>query len=470
MDDRLRQLDLVGLRRSYATKELSPTEYVRATLDAVAAIDPGLGAFLTVDAEGALDRARTAERTLRTEGGAAFRSRPLLGVPVSVKDLTPTRGLRTTRGAVALRDWVPDEDAPAVARLRRAGAVLIGKTNTSEGGWSAATRNLLAPPTANPWNVARSAGGSSGGAAAAVAAGLGVAATGTDGAGSIRIPASFCGVVGFKPTFGRIPYAPVSPERLSHLGPITRSVADAGILLDVLAGPDPADPYSLDLPGEPHGSTPDVLRIGWIARPGQLTPQPDVLDRCGRAVATLAALGHVVEAIDAPFDDPYPTLVTVLAAAEAAGQPAQRDPLADPDRLAVVAHGRRLTAADLMRAEAERAALRQRLHACMSRYDLLVMPTVPVEPFDRAAIRPDHGADGSPLDWLAWAPACHPFNLTGQPAVSIPVGFGATGLPVGLQLVGAWHRDSVVLRAAHDLEAALPATGVPPRPESQDLR
>jgi aspartyl-tRNA(Asn)/glutamyl-tRNA(Gln) amidotransferase subunit A len=458
MDERLRWIDCAGLHHLYTRGELSPTEYVRLLLDAISTTDPDLGAFLTVDVDGAMAQARAAERKLRAEGESALRAHPLLGVPVSVKDLTPTRGLRTTRGSLSLRDWIPDEDAPAVARLRAAGVVVLGKTNTSEGGWSAATRNRIAPPTANPWNLTRSAGGSSGGAAAAVAAGLGVAATGTDGAGSIRIPAAFCGVVGFKPTFGRVPYLPLSPERLSHLGPLARTVRDATILTEVMSGPDRRDPYSLHLGDRADASPPAVLRIGWVARPGGTTPHPDVAARCAEAVATLSDLGHVVTELENPFEDPYPTLVTILAAAEAADQIAEHDSLADPDRLAVVAHGRRLTAAQLLRAERRRGQLIEQMHACMSRFDLLAMPTVAIEPFARAGWRPapDPGNDPSALDWLAWASACYPFNLTGQPAASVPVGQGTTGLPVGLQFVGAWHRDGVVLHAAGVLEAALP--------------
>ena len=333
-------------------------------------------------------------------------------------------------------------------------------------GWSAATANRIAAPTANPWDRTRTAGGSSGGAAAAVAAGLGVAATGTDGAGSIRIPAAFCGVVGFKPTFGRVPYLPVGPERLSHLGPITRSVRDAATLVDVMAGPDPRDPHSLD------GGGPDAddlivradtgatartgLRIGWIPRTGGADPHPEVAARCADAVATLAGLGHRVTEIDQPYDDPDPALTVILAAAEAADRRPADDGRLDLDRRRVMAYGAGLTAVDLVRAEQARLRLRGQLHACLSRYDLLAMPTVPLEPFARDRWRPDPGADDSVLDWLAWAPACYPFNLTGHPAVSVPVGHGRAGLPVGLHLVGARHRDRTVLEVAGQLEAARP--------------
>ncbi|MGL5858925.1 MAG: amidase [Angustibacter sp.] len=449
-----RFLDSTSLHRRYAAGEVTPTEHVSAVLDAVRAHDPRLRAFLTVDADGAMSQARRAEDLLRSCGRAALETYPLLGLPVSVKDLTPTAGMRTTRGSLATRDWVPQHDATAVARLRRAGAVIIGKTNTSEDGWSASTCNRLGPATGNPWDLSRSAGGSSGGAAAAVAAGLGVAATGTDGAGSIRIPAAFCGVVGFKPTFGRVPYDPLSPERLSHLGALARSVADVERLVSVMAGPDPHDPYSLDAPAAEARPTRRRLRIGWLPQPGGVAPSVLAAERCSRAVAALAERGHHVTLVVETFEDPYPVLVVILAAAAAADHRPEHDSVADPDRLAVVKHGLRLTAADLIRAERERALLCRRLYAWTARFDVLAMPTVPVAPFDRAAWRPD--TDGGALDWLAWAPACYPFNLSGQPAVSVPVGHDETGLPVGLQLVAARHRDEVALAAARELETAMP--------------
>ncbi|MCB5906282.1 amidase [Streptomyces pinistramenti] len=466
MDDSLRHTDTVGLRRLYETGALSPTAFLQDTLDLIDAQQPSLGAFVTVAADQARAAAAEAEARIRALGAAAWDEQPLLGVPVSVKDLTATRGLRTTRGSLRLRDATPDEDAPAVARLRKAGAVILGKTTTSEGGWSAATVNRLGPAAANPWDTSLSAGGSSGGAAAAVAAGLGIAATGTDGAGSIRIPAAFCGVVGFKPTHGRIPYVPHCPDRHSHLGPLTRTVADAGLLADVMTGADPRDPDSysarhggqLPVPARP-------LRIAWIETPGPAAA--DHLTAPQRAaVQALADEGHRIERIPLPFDDPYPALVTILAAAEAAGSPPEHDAWADPERLRIVEHGRRLGAADLVHAEAARGGLRTQLAACTDRFDLLAMPTLTVEPFPVDAWRP---ADGNhdPLSWLAWAPAAYPFNLAGMPALSLPVGLSARGLPVGLQLAAAPGHDALVLHVAREIERSLPS---PPTYPGEDRR
>ncbi|MER7706585.1 amidase [Kitasatospora sp. NPDC097605] len=454
MDDALRRLDSAGLRRLYAARQLSPVEYTEDTLRLIDALGPVLGAFVTVAADRALAQAARAEERVLRLGEAAWDGRPLLGVPLSVKDLTATEGIRTTRGSLALRDAVPVRDAPAVARLRRAGAIVLGKTTTSEGGWSAGTVNRLGPPAANPWDLSRSAGGSSGGAAAAVAAGLGIAATGTDGAGSIRIPAAFCGVVGFKPSHGRVPYVPYCPDRLAHLGPLTRTVADAELLLRVMAGPDPDDPDSLLPPPVPPAAD-GPLRIAWIE--GLRAPGPSVpADPQRAAVERLAAAGHHVETIAPPFDDAYPALVTLLAAAEAAASPVEDDGSADPARLAVVRHGRTLTAVQLVHAEAERAELARRLASCLQRFDVLAVPTVPVPPFAVDAWHPDEPAYEDPLAWLSWAPAAFPFNLAGLPAVSVPAGFGPDGLPVGLQLAAARHHDALVLRVAAEVERANP--------------
>lgn len=456
MDDRLRYATAAELRGWYSVGELSPTEYIRATLDLLHQTQPALHAFLTVTADPALAQALEAERLIRSLGEEAWAGRPLLGVPVSVKDLTPTAGVRTTRGSLRHADWIPNRDAPAVARLREVGAVFIGKTTTSEFGWSAGTVNRLAEPAANPWDTRRSAGGSSGGAAAAIAAGIGVGALGTDGAGSIRVPAAFCGVVGFKPTFGHVPYVPFSPERLSHIGPLARDVATAGLITGVIAGRHPDDPLSVDRQAD--RSTPvDPVRIGWLCWDGPATEVETI------ARSAVGVLGDVAE-LDVPFADPYPHLVTILAAFDAAGQTPDDDELSDQFRRRVVEHGRRLRAADLAHALTERIRLTQCLERLMERFDVLAMPTVWVEPFAVDAWRPDSGND---LDWLAWCRAAYPFNLTGQPAISVPAGFTAIGLPVGLQLVGRRHEDALVLRVAEQFESARPWWHEYPRKDHQ---
>ena len=451
--------------------QLSVTDHIQSVLTTIREIDVELGAFLAVADDDALRAAEAADARIRRRGPAAWRGQPLLGVPVSVKDLIATRDLPTTRGSL-VENRRARVDAPAVARLRAAGAIIVGKTTTSEYGWSASTGSRVAAATRNPWARGRSAGGSSGGAAAAVAAGLCSVALGTDGAGSIRIPAAFCGVVGYKPSFGRIPYVPACADRLAHLGPLARSVADVVELDAVLAGPHPDDPDSDTgwrerRRGRPRERSRDrprgrsVLRIGWIEFPGT---SADVRKVSERAWSVLAGQGHRVEPIDVPFPDPYPALVDIVAAAEAAGTAQEDEARCDPGRMAIVHYGRSLSGAAVMRAEEARLALRTTLRAVMDRYDLLAMATVPIEPFDADAIGPPWAADPGNLLWLAWSPACYPFNFTGQPALSLPAGLTPAGLPVGVQLVGSVGADELVLRVAHRVEAELGTVSAPSDP------
>jgi len=475
----LSHLSIRETRELLRRGEFSVVEHVRSVLDNIAELDPDLGAFLSVADHQAVRDAEAADLLVRAEGSDAWRNRPLLGITVSVKDLIQTRGLPTTRGSLAPNRRA-DVDAPAVARLRAAGAIVVGKTTTSEYGWSASTVSRVAAPTRNPWDRDRSAGGSSGGAAAAVATGLCEASLGTDGAGSIRIPAAFCGVVGFKPSFGLVPYTPPGADRLSHLGPLARSVPEVAEIARVIAGPDPADPDSGPYPGadpypagvlEPDGVlgpdgvlepdfSPAPLRIAWL----EFGPTPQVRRVIDRIPPLLDTLGHHVDRIDLPFHDPYPAVVDILATAEAAGtRPADED-RSDPARLAVVRHGRTVTGPALMRAEQVRMDLRVRLRALMQQYDLLAMPTVPIEPFGVDAIAPPWACDPEDLCWLAWSPASYPFNLTGQPAVTLPVGLTRAGLPVGLQLVGPVGGDGPLLTAAAHIEARLDPFPTPPAP------
>jgi len=439
--------------------------HVESVLTAIREADAGLGAFVAVAGDVAMRDAETADRLIAAMGEAAWQSRPLLGVTIAVKDLIQTADLPTTRGSL-LPNRRARQDAPAVARLRAAGAIVVGKTTTSEYGWSASTVSAVAPATRNPWARELSAGGSSGGSAAAVSAGLCTAALGTDGAGSIRIPAAFCGVVGFKPSFGRVPYVPPCADRLAHAGPLARSVADAAEFTSVLAGPHHGDPDSVTglnaLPGSARD--PVALRIGWIEFPRTTAEVRRVTDRV-RSV--LVDQGHRVECIAVPFPDPYPALVDILAATEAAGTAPEDEERCDQGRVSVVRYGRTLSAASVIRAEEVRLALRTRLRLVMDRYDILAMATVPEEPFRADQIAPPWASDLDDLLWLAWSPASYPFNMTGQPAISLPVGRTASGLPAGLQLVGPVGGDSLVLSAASRVEADLGLQLMPPDQETE---
>ncbi|WP_229688335.1 amidase [Micromonospora yangpuensis] len=429
---------------------------------AIGDTDPGLGAYLRVASDEALRAAEANDLLIRVAGADAWRDRPLLGVTVAVKDLIQTADLPTTRGSRLANDR-PDVDAPVVARLRAAGAVVVGKTTTSEYGWSASTVSRVAPPTRNPWDRSRTAGGSSGGSAAAVAAGLCTVALGTDGAGSIRIPAAFCGVVGYKPSFGRVPYVPPCADRLSHLGPIGRTVADVAAVADVIAGFDVGDPDS-GVAWPEVERQPSRLRVGWLEFPGTADEVRSVSERLH---PVLGELGHRLERLDLPFDDPYPALVDTLAAADAAGTSAADEELCDPGRLAIVRYGRTVTGAAVSRAEETRLRLRAGLGAVWGRYDLLAMATVPIEPFDVDAIAPAWAADPAELRWLAWSPATYPFNMTGQPAISLPVGLTSAGLPVGVQLVGPVGGDRLLLAAAAQIEALLSPLPALPEPATK---
>lgn len=463
MAEAYRFCGMVALRDAFARGDLSPIEHLDAVLERIDTVGASLAAFITVDREGARAVARAATTLILRRGRDAWQDTPLLGIPISVKDLIPTKGLRTTRGSWRYRDWVPDFDPPAVERLRAAGAVIVGKSATSEFGWSGSSNSLLSGPVRNPWDMELSAGGSSGGAAAAVAAGLSTGAIGTDGAGSVRIPAAFCGVVGFKPSFGAIPYVPPSPENLSHIGPLTRGVDDAALMMTVLAGANARDMYSYpSSPGDwDVGAWNRPMRIGWIRSLGLPQPEPDIERVARDAVAALEESGHVVRELSAPFADPYTVLETILAAAEAAAD----DPEAAAGargvvgRLEVAELGRRLSAVDLARAERERACLAERVRLAMADVDLLAMPTVPVSPFPAALDQPAEPVPKGRLPWLAWTPATYPFNLTGQPAISVPAGFTGRGLPVGLQLVGRWREDAAVLAATRCLERVRPWAG-----------
>lgn len=451
----------------------SPVEAVDAVLARISATGDPCQAFITV----AADQARAAARELierRTRDEAAL---PLFGVPVTVKDLTATAGIRTTRGCVALRDAVPGSSAVAVERLLDAGAIVVGKTTTSDGGWKAEAGNLLVGPARNPWDPRLTAGGSSGGAAVAVAMGYGPVATGTDGGGSIRIPASFCGVVGYKPSFGLVPYFPVSAEGLSHLGPLSRNVTDAALVLDTLAGADERDPTSWGAPWQERGLsfTAAVQRDGDLGRPLRVgvidsvdgyPVDAEVKEALGVAVGLLAGLGHLVEPLGWPPGG-YECM-RVMGAAGAAAEVRARDPgiPVDPGLARLAAWGAALSAVDLAAAIDARAAFARQVRESMADLDVVLMPVSPVLPFTAGADSPEAAAaaaacaqDPAPEDWLAWAAFCYPANLTGYPAISLPLAVSSGGLPIGIQLMGRWHQDMTVLAAARQLELAAPWHG-----------
>ncbi|MFI6873018.1 amidase [Streptomyces sp. NPDC050400] len=454
MTTELTGLTAQDLVDGYRKGEFSPVDATRAVLTRIEETEPALNAFVRVDAEGALAEAgASAERWRRGEPQGL-----LDGVPVTVKDILLQRGAPTMRGSKSTRTqgtWL--EDAPSVARLREHGAVFVGKTTTPEFGWKGVTDSPLSGVTRNPYDTARTAGGSSGGSAAAVAVGAGPLSLGTDGGGSVRIPAAFCGIFGLKPTYGRVPLYPASAfGTLAHVGPMTRTAADAALMLDVISGADPRDWSAL---GPAPGSFRDGLRDGVRGLRvafsptlgGQVAVRPGVASAVRHAVTRLAGLGAYVEEVDPDFTDPVEAFHTLWfsGAARVTQQlsAAQRE-LLDPGLQEICAQGARYSALDYLAAVDVRMELGRRMGAFHSTYDVLLTPSLPITAFEAGAEVPK----GSGLRrWTGWTPFTYPFNLTQQPAASVPVGVDEAGLPVGLQVVGARHADGLVLRVAHAL-------------------
>jgi Asp-tRNA(Asn)/Glu-tRNA(Gln) amidotransferase A subunit family amidase len=451
-------LELAGLIRA---RKISPVEVVDAVLERIERLNPTLNAYCTVTAEDARDAAQAAEVSVMTGEELG----PLHGVPVSIKDLVFTRRVLTTGGSRLFADHVPEEDAVSVERLKGAGVIILGKTNTPEFGHKGVTDNPLFGITRNPWSLPLTPGGSSGGAAAAVAAGLGPLALGTDGGGSIRVPAAFCGIYGLKPSFGRVPHGPGFPgwQNFSVTGPMTRTVRDAALMLDVLAGPDDRDRWSLPADsGSPFHAACESglegLSIGWSADLGYARVDPEVAERCAKAAEQFESLGCHVEVVSPGWDDPEEIFRTIGAAETHAAWGARLDDAAeqlDKSFAAVLKYGRAITIDQYLAAVRRRQELWTEVHRFLARFDLLITPTVAVPPFPvaRPAVKEINGEPVSPLGWI---PFCFPFNLTGQPAATVPVAVTASGLPVGLQIVGRRFAERTVLAASAAFEAAQP--------------
>ncbi len=460
----------IELLRLYKTRKVSPLEVMNAVLARIDAINPKLNAYVTLARESALAEARKATTALKRRAGTP----PLFGVPVSIKDLTPTKSLRTTSGSKIFEHHLPEEDALIVQRLKAAGAIVVGKTNTPEFGAGGNTFNAVFGATRNPWNPALTCGGSSGGAAVALATGMGPLAQGSDTGGSLRTPAAFCGVVGFRTTPGLVPYYPkaLAWDSIGVTGPMARTVSDTALMLSVIAGPDDRAPLSYDVDtrqflAATRRPTVKGWRVAWTPDLNGLIPvDADVAAVAERALRVFRSLGAKVESACPDFSEVNEIVLGTrgisMVANLAQHLPRWKDQM-QKGLVWNIEQGLSLTPVEIGRAETLRTQLWQRVRAFMETRDLLILPTVAVPPFPVELPYPTE-INGKPLDnYTQWFFLTYGITLTGLPAISVPCGFTRTGLPVGLQIVGRRRQEAAVLRAAAAFEAAAPwADRIPP--------
>jgi aspartyl-tRNA(Asn)/glutamyl-tRNA(Gln) amidotransferase subunit A len=444
------RLSAVDMARLVREGEASPVELVRGALAAIEATDPALNAWSEVFADAALSRAAELEAEARR---GAFRG-PLHGVPVGIKDLFQVKGTHTRRGSHLYARSMATETGPAVERLLSAGAVMVGKNTTPELGWKASSASPLTGVTRNPWDPSRTPGGSSSGSAVAVAAGTVPISLGSDGGGSLRVPASFCGAFSLKASLGRVPTWPLSPsEHLSHAGPITNTVADYALALDVLQGPDPRDPQSLPREAVDYlaatTQVPKRLRVVLAPTLFGLAVQPDI------AACVAAAYGRMrremdIDVVGTSLDwpDPIGIFDRLWTARGGAYHSLGAGDLArlDPGFARLIERSRAITIAEHLRTLQDRAAFNRRAEESFRDFDLLVTPMVPIDPFAAEADGPPDMDLSTPVPWARWTPFSAPFNITGQPAASIPCGWSNAGFPVGLQVIGPRFHDARVLQ------------------------
>lgn len=453
-------LDAVELAALFRRKALSPVEVAKDALARIERFEPAINAFVVRDEAVPLAMAKAAEA--RWAKGAPLG--PLDGVPVTIKDNLVVAGWPTRRGSALASAEPAAEDSPVAVRMREAGCVFLGKTTMPEYGWKGLGDSPHSGITRNPWDVAMTPGGSSAGAAASAALNLGVIHLGTDGAGSVRIPAAFSGVFGLKPTYGHVPAYPVSTMGfLAHLGPLTRTVRDSALAMNVIGRPDSRDMTATLAPVPDYlagiGDGVRGLRIAFSPKLGfDVEVDPEVAALVAAAAKRFEAMGAVVEEADPGFADPIAPLMTIWSAGAALAlakvSKADRARM-DPGLVAVAEEGERLSAADYVDALLnQRNALALTMARFHARYDLLLTPSLAVPAFEAGRLTPRHGRYGA--DWTRWTPFTYPFNLTQQPAASVPCGLTAAGLPVGLQIVGAFGADPLVLRAAAAFEADRP--------------
>src|SRR5215510_919117 len=448
------------LAQAIRARKLSAVEVTRAVLDRIAGLEPKLNAFAYLAAEEAMEDARAADRALAIGEPAG----PLHGVPVTIKDHEAVRGMQVEYGTWLRKGEVASADNAMVARLRAAGAIILGKTTTPEFGWKGVSESPLTGITHNPWKLGFNAGASSAGAAVGAAAGYGPLHQGSDGAGSIRMPAHFSGVYGLKPTYGRVPQSPVAAsDHTVHLGPLTRTVADAALMLRTMAGPHPDDHTSLEaLPADyPRllRQRPHAPRLAWSPDLGHARVDPEVAELVARAVEAFEKdLGWRVEPVKTPWGPKGPELARFFWPAHfqrhADRLPEFRDRM-DPGMVACIEAGAAITMADYQKMRLTKYAYCAEINHFFDDWDFLLTPAVSVAAFPATRLQPEHWPQ-HPWDWLSWAEFSYPFNLSQNPAASIPCGFTAAGLPVGLQIVGRRFDDLGVLQMSAAFEAVRP--------------
>ncbi|MGD2141364.1 MAG: amidase [Burkholderiales bacterium] len=466
-DSALHYMPATQLVAHIRDKSLSPVELMMAVISRAESLNPQLNAICTPTFETAMDQAKDAEALVMGKAGLA----PLHGIPTTIKDLALTRGVRTMAGSHVFAQRIPDTDHAHVERMRAAGMISIGKTTTSEFGWSGVSNSPLTGITHNPWKHGMNAGASSAGAAVCAAAGIGPVHQGSDGAGSIRMPAAFCGVYGIKPSHGRVPYYPMPQNGLiSHVGPISRTVGDAALMLRAIAGPDDRDMTTIDAPPEDYVARLDDgiagLKVAYSPDLGYLKVDDDVATPVREAVKAFEEAGCRVEELNPGWGDPIDMEHCLFATTIAmmwGGFEEQWGKKMDPGLVAMIHYGRQYTAMEYTRAAGERLLYYDKVRAFFDKYDLLLTPSVSVAAFPAVRIIPEHWEQHQ-WDWLRWAGFSYPFNLTWLPAATCPCGFTAAGLPVGIQIVAGRNRDLRVLQASRAFELARPWAGDRPIP------
>ena len=462
-------VNLISMLRQ---KDFSSVELTRLFLDRIEKFDNKLHSYLTVDAENALSVATKADKRLMSGNVVG----PLDGLPISIKDLEITAGLKTTGGSQIFKDRVPKEDSVVVERIKDAGAVILGKTNTPEFGLLGVTSNLLGEHCRNPWNITKTSGGSSGGAASALAAGLCPVSIGGDGGGSIRIPSSFCGVFGLKPTQGRVPKyggagLPIAANHLSQTGPISRSVSDSALIMQIISGFDARDPSGFidEITHDTFSPTSTVngLRIGWSSDLGFAAVDSEVLNICQEATTSLKNAGCEIDNADIVLNEPFGPFRTLFSAMAytAYSQLLENYPDQLTDYAAnCIENGASVTGAEYAAALGYVDQIKSIFNSAFEQFDVIVTPTLAVEAFDALGpLETINEIDGREVDpWWGYFPFTFPINLAGLPAASVPAGFSKNKLPIGLQIIGRPRDEKTVLSISAALEKISPWANLKP--------